>query len=157
MCTAPGRAGPSVTLVKSGQAEGRTVSLTAHACSSLARTPSLPGQPLASFLSLLRSHLTGAAALTSGEEQLHPCSLFLSLLPVFFDTLGTSLAPPWLGVPVRTSEPVWTQSPHLLNGRKNNTYPPLPFYSVFRLQVMTHEVCCDIEPDSRRGKAEGIK
>ena len=123
MCTAPRRAGPSVTLVKSGQAEGSMVSLTAHACSFLARTPSLPGQPLASFLSLLRSHLTGTAALTSGEEQLHPCSLFLSLWPVAFGTLGTSPAPPWLRAPERTSEPVWTQSPHLLNGRKSNTYP----------------------------------
>ena len=65
MCTAPCLAGPSVTLVKSGQTEGRTVSLTAHACSSLARTPSLPGQPLASFLSLFRSHRPGVAALTS--------------------------------------------------------------------------------------------
>ena len=100
------------------------------ACCPLAWTPSLLGQPLVSFLSLLRSHLTGTAVLTSWEKRSpQPQSLFLSLWP-FFGTVGTSPAPapPWLRALAQVSEPVRTQSPHLLNGRKNKTLPP-PLYS----------------------------
>lgn len=65
---------------------------SAQACSPPAWTPSLPGQPLASFLPLLRSHLTGGGGGGGGgggnldlpaSEQPHP-SHSLFLLPWLF-------------------------------------------------------------------------
>lgn len=43
---------------------------SAQACSPPAWTPSLPGQPLASFLPLLRSHLTGGGGGTLTSQHL---------------------------------------------------------------------------------------
>lgn len=52
-----GREGPAGVI----RLEGEAVSLSAQACSPPARTPSLPSQSLASFLSLLTSPLAGGA------------------------------------------------------------------------------------------------